>query len=248
MENNSYTAMAETENQHWWFIGRRKILSHLLSSIQLMPNSNILEIGSGTGGNWEWLHALPGVNKQLNFIEKNALARELFFKKTGKVALAGTLPNAMPPLPQQDLICLFDVLEHIENDQEALVTLYYLLKPLNGKLILTVPAHPILYGTHDKQLHHFRRYTKKELIAKLTKAGFKINKIRYYNFFLFPLAFIARFLDLILKRESALGVNVPSRFINTLFKAIFQSEAFWLQHFSFPTGISLYVECSHPFL
>ncbi len=244
MENNSYVTMAENENKHWWFMGRRTILSQLVSSLKLTPNSNILEIGAGTGGNWAWLHALVHSDKQLNFIEKNALARELFFQKTGHSALAGTLPNAMPPLPLQDLICLFDVLEHIENDQEALVTLAYLLKPQNGKLVLTVPAHPFLYGAHDKQLHHFRRYTKKELVAKLKKAGFTINRISYYNFFLFPIAFIARLLDLVFKQTSSLGGDIPPAFINTIFKYIFQSEAFWLKRINFPTGISLYVECS----
>lgn len=77
-----------------------------------------------------------------------------------------------------DLIYSFNVLEHIENDTQTLAQLYNKLKK-NGKLILYVPAFPCLYSDMDKRVGHWRRYTKKELVAKVQNAGFKIVSCHY---------------------------------------------------------------------
>ena len=77
-------------------------------------------------------------------------------------------------------VCI-NVLEHIENDKQALKNLYNLLEN-NGHLILIVPSHPILYGGIDSSIVHIRRYTKKDLTHKMCGAGFKIIKCRRINF------------------------------------------------------------------
>lgn len=77
------------------------------------------------------------------------------------------------------IICL-NVLEHIENDMQALKNMHRILKT-GGKLIIQVPAFACLYGTLDAADIHFRRYGKKEIISRITAAGFKIKKVFYFN-------------------------------------------------------------------
>ena len=73
-----------------------------------------------------------------------------------------------------------NVLEHIEDDEKALVHLGNVLKP-SGRLLLLVPAKKWAYTDLDKQLGHFRRYEKKELAEKLAKASFQIEKLYFFN-------------------------------------------------------------------
>lgn len=77
------------------------------------------------------------------------------------------------------LICL-NVLEHIKDDKRALKNMYKLTKK-GGRLVILAPAHQKLYSAFDKNLGHFRRYSKHELNSKLAEAGYKIAKLKYLN-------------------------------------------------------------------
>ena len=84
-----------------------------------------------------------------------------------------------------NLITLFDVLEHIENDHNALLHLNKLLKNQQF-ILLTVPAFNFLWSDHDDALSHYRRYTKKTLSLVLENSGFKIIRISYFMTWIFP--------------------------------------------------------------
>ena len=81
-----------------------------------------------------------------------------------------------------DTIVCSNVLEHIGDDNDALRKFYELL-PVGGKLIILVPALKPLYNVLDKELGHFRRYSKEELIQKITGNGFRVCALRYFNLF-----------------------------------------------------------------
>jgi hypothetical protein len=72
------------------------------------------------------------------------------------------------------------VLEHIEDDETTLAQIREILRP-GGKLVLLVPAMPQLYGTLDRALHHFRRYSAEEVGRKLGAAGFAVDNTRFLN-------------------------------------------------------------------
>lgn len=80
-----------------------------------------------------------------------------------------------------DAIVCLNVVEHIKNDDQALLNLQRLLKP-KGILILIVPSGMRLYGKIDEAIGHFRRYNKKQLEKQLYKKGFKVLKSRLLNF------------------------------------------------------------------
>lgn len=77
------------------------------------------------------------------------------------------------------VICL-NVLEHIEDDVASLAVMRGLLAP-GGRVVLLVPALPALYGTLDRALGHFRRYTRPELTAKLRETGLMPRHVEYFN-------------------------------------------------------------------
>ena len=79
-----------------------------------------------------------------------------------------------------DSIVCVNVLEHIQNDNQAIKNLSKLLKT-EGTLILLIPAYSFLFGEIDRSIGHFRRYEKKDIVNKLTAQGFKITKIRPLN-------------------------------------------------------------------
>jgi glycosyltransferase involved in cell wall biosynthesis len=80
-----------------------------------------------------------------------------------------------------DTFLSLNVLEHIQDDQAAINNIFRALQP-NGRLVILVPAHQFLYSQIDKNLDHFRRYSKKDLKEILEKAGFQMERIKYLNF------------------------------------------------------------------
>lgn len=73
-----------------------------------------------------------------------------------------------------------DVIEHVEDDLLALRRLRTILAP-GGRLILTVPAHPFLFGERDRRMGHYRRYTRAALVSAFERAGFHIRSVRWWN-------------------------------------------------------------------
>jgi len=79
-----------------------------------------------------------------------------------------------------DTVVYINVLEHIENDGAELATAYAAMKP-GGHLILFVPALDWLYSDHDREIGHFRRYTKRGLASLVEEAGFTVVTAKYFD-------------------------------------------------------------------
>lgn len=237
MDPAAYLEMDETETAHWWFLGRRAILFKMLESLNLPPNAKILEVGCGTGGNLDMLAGFGEVHA----LEMDANARAIISRKTNDRydVRAGHLPDEIPFRDQRfDLICMFDVLEHVDRDTEALAALKPLLKE-NGRILLTVPAYQWLWSAHDEFLHHQRRYSGAELRGKISAAGFHPLKFSHYNAILFPLAAAVRLKDKLLGSAKISGTAIPSAPVNRLLQHLFGAERFFLRYLNFPFGVSL---------
>jgi SAM-dependent methyltransferase len=90
-----------------------------------------------------------------------------------------------------DLVLALDVIEHLEDDTEALKECQRILRS-GGHLVVTVPAFMVLWSPWDEALGHRRRYTAVDLADTATKAGFRIDRLSYMFFFVFPLAVLVR--------------------------------------------------------
>ena len=85
-------------------------------------------------------------------------------------------------LPDGSIACVYtlNVLEHIQDDVAALRDLHRALAP-TGRIIVYVPAFPILFTSMDAKVGHVRRYTKRELKENLEAAGFQIQSIAFVD-------------------------------------------------------------------
>jgi SAM-dependent methyltransferase len=237
MRREAYLAMAAAEDRHWWFRGRRAILQAVIGGLRLPADAKVLELGSGTGGNFAMLSRFGRVTA----VELDGMARQLSAGKTSAVTdvRAGSIPADLPLGGQKfDLVCLFDVLEHIEDDLATLAVVRAHLAP-GGSAVVTVPAFAKLYGPHDETLHHKRRYGRAELAAKCRRAGLEVTRLSYINMLLFPAALCARLADRLLRRRRSSGNAMPPVVLNEILAAIFGMEHYVIQVMNLPIGLSL---------
>ena len=241
MEPNAYTVMNSLENKHWWYVSRRRIISKIIRKLDLSKNASILEVGCGTGGNLEML----SLHGKVKGVEKDEAALDVARQnaRSGNVQNveieSGALPDNLPFGAETfDLICLFDVLEHIEPDFEALVVLKDRLN-FGGRILLTVPAYQFLFGKHDRTMHHKRRYTRSTLLKIHQKGGLHIDYMNHFNFFLAPLIIFIRLYHKCFSTGGNSEAAMPNRILNSLLKKIMCSEIFLVPSISLPFGISI---------
>lgn len=236
MEAAAYNALRTLQDNHWWFKGRRQVISGLLNRI--LPSKNnreILEAGCGYGGNIGLLNKFGRVE----CFEFDGHARDFAAGILGRPVHFGHLPHS-PGFEGRtfDLIAMLDVLEHIEEDVESLRTLRAMMAR-EGRIVITVPAFPFLWSKHDEVHHHKRRYTKQSLDRALREAGFAPLEIGYFNTLLFPLALGQRLAQKMTGRAPPVD-RLPPQPINRAFKNIFATERVLVGKIPMPFGLSLY--------
>lgn len=242
MDQAVYVRMANDEDSHWWFAGRREIIKCLIERACDLPDQpRILEAGCGTGGNLELLKHYGKVDA----FELDEGARQIAEAKSGLPIMPGSLPDDVEiQSGSYDLIALFDVLEHVEYDCDSLKTLGQGLRE-NGKMLITVPAMQWLWSAHDEHHHHFRRYSKGSLTATVRRAGLEIETAGYFNTLLFPAAVAERFAKKLMGSTNA-SDEKPNRFLNSIFGTVFGFERHLAGRIPMPVGLSAFAVVRRP--
>lgn len=242
MSPQAYEDMARVQDRHWWFAARREILREQLRALRLPTDAQILEVGSGTGANLALLAQFGSVTGLEMSAEAIASARSRGLEQPGRVTLRqGRCPEDLASLQQSfDLVCLFDVLEHIDNDREALEALRASLKP-GGRILISVPAYQWLWSGHDEALHHRRRYRLGELAKLCADCGLAVTTSSYFNTVLFPVAVVGRVMDRLLGRRQSSGSAVPAAPVNAGLRTVFAFERHLLGRVPLPFGLSIFV-------
>jgi SAM-dependent methyltransferase len=199
----------------------------------------IIDVGSGGGA---MVSLLREFGRSITLLEPNeSLAehtREHFRSDQAVDVHAGTL-ESFDKKNYYDFVALFDVLEHIEDDAKALSRIHALMKK-GGHLVLTVPAFQFLWSRHDDMNGHKRRYTRDELVAKLSEQGFVVEHATYFNTFLFPIVILVRLLGKWIDRKST-DFSIGSGITNSLLYYIFSAERALLYFINLPFGVSIYL-------
>lgn len=143
----------------------------------------VLDIGGGVGtaisfyiDKAERVVATELFENQVNIMNKRFENYQYF-----KAIQADIMKDDFSAYDKFDTIILINVLEHIEDDRKALANMKKLLKD-SGTIIICVPAMPGLYCYMDKNVGHYRRYTKGELRVKAKRAELQVIEDKYMNF------------------------------------------------------------------
>jgi SAM-dependent methyltransferase len=185
-----FTFLAKAEIGHFWFAARRRLISGLVDNY-FPEATRFCEIGCGSGN---VIGALAASRPWRRIVGTEihtagiSLARP---RLPGQVELIQADARRMPLRNAFDLAGSFDVLEHIDRDEEAIAGIAEALVP-GGGFIATVPQHPSLWSISDEIAHHQRRYVRGELETKLEHAGFEVLFSTSYTVFLLPMMALAR--------------------------------------------------------
>jgi SAM-dependent methyltransferase len=236
MQEHLYKELYELESKHWWFVAKKRIVLSLMRKyINYDKNNKILDAGCGSGLMLNDLKEFGQVYGMDYSKEAIKFSKLIFDGEIKQGYMPGNIPYDKNYF---NGIIALDVIEHIENDQDALIDLKEHLTD-NGIFVVTVPAYMILWSNHDVVHQHKRRYTLSELKEKLFHAGFKIEKISYYNSILFIPIFITRQIHRLLKVESGSDAEMPNKLVNFILKSIFSFERHILKVFNMHFGVSI---------
>lgn len=243
MDRVAYETFAQLEHTHFWFVSRRRIFFDQLDRAlgQDGKGQRVLEVGCGAGGMMGPLQRYGDVTGLDIDHEYVAYCKERGFSRV----LCGSgyeLPFGDAAF---DLVCLFDTIEHIPDDVQALREVRRVLKP-GGRVFVSVPAYQWLWSHNDKTAHHQRRYTRARLLKALREAGLTPARASYFNSFLLPLIVPAVLWQKLMDRMGRLpaGYNnmcVPlSPWMNRVLTWIMSSERRVLRWLTFPFGHSVF--------
>jgi SAM-dependent methyltransferase len=268
MEQHTYGIMHEVEDSHWWFVGRRAILegfmreivktvapaSRRLSRERLAPDSEelsagrtqdsrpeggatikILDVGCGTGANLEMLAqfgAAEGVDVSDDALE--------FCRQKGLKVQKG-LAEEMPFADKSfDIVTALDVVEHLDDDIAGLKEMNRVMAD-DGRALIFVPAFMWLWGVQDDISNHRIRYTKAQIVERLEKAGFEVERATYANITFFAPVLAGRAIMKLTGLKPASENNINISALNGLFGKIFSAESLWLKRANIPFGVSIVI-------
>jgi SAM-dependent methyltransferase len=200
MQHDYYKEYYDLERKHWWFVAREKIISNYIKKLLDKRKGDkkeikILNVGCGPGRSSQYLSKFGYVVS----IEFDKYCCEFASEKTGLEIINGSITELPFRDESFDLVCAFDVIEHVEDDQLAVSEMKRVAKK-DALLFITVPAFMELWSHHDIINHHFRRY-KLNQVEKLFDQVDNGEKIfsSYFNSFLFPPIYAFRRISNLLK-------------------------------------------------
>lgn len=236
MNVDMYRIFFKIQKKHWWFVTKKDIVLDTVDRYSTNgSDTKVLDIGCGSG---LMLNALEDVGQVFGMdMSDDAIkfSKEIFSGQVEK----GFLPDQIPYQENFfDLITALDVIEHVDQDIDSLKAMHSKLVS-GGMAVITVPAYMFLWSSFDELNEHKRRYTLPELNAKLVEAGFTVEKISYFNTLLFPIVYVVRMLNNLLKRDGSSEIDMPSKPLNFILKAIFGIEKYLLKYVNLPFGVSI---------
>jgi len=171
------------EDKHWWFASRTRALLGMMDAALPGRDLKLLDIGCGAGN---MIHHLSRYG-QVKGVEMDprpvAVARQRGYDVDQGDAARGLAYDEA----SFDVVTALDVIEHNQDDMSILHEMYRVLKP-GGHAVVSVPAFMWLWSHNDDINAHVRRYTAGELRYQLQAAGFRVRRMTYNNFFVFPMA------------------------------------------------------------
>jgi SAM-dependent methyltransferase len=226
--------MLALDERHWWYRGRRAVLSAVLDRLDLPPDASLLDAGCGSGRTLDDL-ARRG---QARGIELNPLGVRASRERGHAVqeAPVEAIPHGDGSF---DLVTCLDVIEHTDDDVAALRELNRVTKS-GGRLIVTVPAHPRLWSRHDDLNGHRRRYTRSALRTAAITGGWSVQRETGFNVAYLPLAALVRVTRRRATEAAGSELNLTPPRLNPALELPLRGEAALIRRgYDLPPGLSL---------
>jgi SAM-dependent methyltransferase len=225
------------EDTYWWCKARRDMILQLLNKEP--RRARIIDLGCSGGTLIKKLEENGFTN--VEGIDISKVAIQACVRKNISQAKLMDANKLSFKDNTFDIIIASDILEHLQNDSEALRSWYRKLKP-KGKLILFVPAFDWMWSSQDDVNNHFRRYSKKSLLVPLKESGFSIERLSYWNSILFIPITISR----LIQKKFFVKNKLCDQFyklpitLNYLLYCLLKIENCLSRYVNLPIGISLF--------
>lgn len=240
VSDQAYKEMYEVEEKHWWFRSLRRVFKFYLKALK--PET-VLDAGCGTGYNVVFVTSL-GFNAEGFDYSEEAIKYCVQHRALTNVRVASI--TQMPYEDNRfDLIYSMDVLTTLTEAerQQALLELHRCTK-VGGHIILNLAALEWLYSAHDIQWRVKKRYNESQLQTELESVGFKVKKISYRYFFVFPFLALSKLLrkkEVNMETDSQGDLANNSFIANFLLDKLMFFEDLLIRYVSFPVGSSIFV-------
>jgi len=239
-----WDALASAEANHFWFISRNAVIGWALETF--FPSAvSFFDVGCGTGGVPAYLaRRQPAVRVIAADVLLAAL--ETAHRRESRVTwMQADVLN--PPFEGEfDVVGAFDVLEHLDRDEQALESMWRIVRP-GGGAIITVPQHRSLWSALDDFSHHKRRYSRNELIEKTRRAGFEVVHATSFVTLLLPVLMVARRRQRDPRDVDPVAELQLPRPVNAVLGAVSAAERMLItRRWSLPAGGSLLVVARRP--
>lgn len=255
---SGFDVLFRMQSDHFWYQGRHRFITAAMKRAFMSQSTHYrsaIDLGGGCGG---WVHFLER-SKVWDF---DRLALGDSSEKALQMAKEKVSRNIS--LYQIDLLnllwenhwdaaFLLDVLEHLPDDEDAILQARKALRP-GGILFVTTPAMQFFWSYNDELAKHQRRYAKKDFVRLARKTNLIPLNIEYFMFFLSPLYLLSRMrnphLNSMSKEEKWKLIckthSIPPSPINRLFSIIFSAESWFSRFMNFPWGTSILAVLQKP--
>lgn len=244
MQKEYYHEYYHLERNNWWFLARKQILRDQLDKLLGGKRGlKILNVGAALGASTLMLQEFGEVNS----LEYNKECCDFVNKELNLEFIHGSITELPFADNLFDLVCAFDVVEHVQEDALAIQELHRVCKP-GGFTFTTVPTFRFMWSEHDEINEHVRRYTMKNYLELFDTKIASIHFRSYFNFWLFFPISAFRVCSSLVKRKAGKvqaksdNSKIEGGFLSKVLLNIFKSETHILKSgVRLPVGVSLMV-------
>ena len=223
---------AELHATHWWWRAREAFVLDALERRRGAVGGRILDVGCGDGLLFGELARLGDVEG----VEPDAAVVTPDGPWSSRIAVR-PFDETFRPAYRYAQVLFLDVLEHVDDPVSMLAHALELLEP-GGFVLVTVPALPALWTSHDDLNRHRARYTRRGLDRLARAAGARVETTRYFFHWLVPVKLAVRLKESVVPAEPRTP-GIPPRLLNEALERASRVEQATVSRLRVPFGASL---------
>lgn len=175
--------LAGTIHRHPWWQARSKLTITLLEQLGVSPPAQVCDAGCGWGTT---LGALERHGFRVTGMDISRRTLEALDRPERELVLADLARDVPPGMDKYDAVLALDVIEHIDDDRDAVAKLARLVRP-GGVVVVSVPARPDLFTEFDEIQGHRRRYLPETLRAAFHGSSLEVERVFWWGQWLLPM-------------------------------------------------------------